>query len=177
MDKQERRKVKRIILLFVILIGVSFSIWLCNHAHSDEPSVEEINGEGLYIEGEKVPAQLVFVNKEGQDYVELPLVATMEALGYPVTWIDDTHAEIIINNTTYVADLQTVTLVKKGNESKLMSDCIAPVPGNPWGYTWARDGDIYVDQDIMEESLFRFLGIPATIAFDAEQRIVIIKKR
>lgn len=177
MGKKASRKVMGILSIFVILIGVAF-VYLFNHrASNEESSSKKICGEGLYVEGKQVPAQLVFVTKEGQDFVELPLIATMEALGYPVTWIDDTRAEIIINKTTYVADLQTATLVKKENEGKPMSDFIVPIPGNPWGYTWARDGDIYVDQDIMEESLFRFLDIPASIDFDMEQRCVIIEKR
>jgi hypothetical protein len=65
--------------------------------------------------------------------------------------------------------------VKKGNESKPMSDCIAPVPGNPWGYTWARDGDIYVDQYILKNSIFTDLQIPATVSVKFEQQRVDVR--
>lgn len=128
--------------------------------------------EGLYVNGKRVEAEIVFVNVEGRDYAELPLIVTLRALGYPVKWLDESRAEINIEGTVYIANLDTAGLYKEEYENHPMMDYVCAVPGSPWGYVSARDGDIFVDQNILRTSLFNCLHVPANIKLDPESERV-----
>ena len=158
-------KNKTFSFLALPLIVVMIVILLAGLAAASVQIRAESKGR-LYVNGQNVPAFLAFEVVNGTNYVEIPFLSSLEALGYLVEKKDDTVAVWDIEGNTYVSDL---SLYERGGfyniNSQHKSDEIFPAVGQDWGYRAVRDGDIYLDQLSLRTTLSE-LGINARVIVD-----------
>ena len=165
---------KKVIVIILSVFALGLLLLLVTMAESSTHNSADSQGE-LYINGQKIPAVLTFAEKNGTNYVEIPFLSSLEALGYLVEKEDDTVAVWDIEGNTYVSDL---SLYERGGfyniNSQHKSDEIFPAAGQDWGYRAVRDGDIYLDQLSLRTTLSE-LGINARVIVDfPNKRIDII---
>ncbi len=86
------------------------------------------------------------------DYADLPLVATLKALGAEVTWKSETKATIKINEIKYTLDLSDCSLTYSKNGQKI--DCIFAFPGGT-RFTEVRSQELIIDSRTFRHALIK----------------------
>ena len=126
----------------------------------------------LCVEGTDIPCNVVFHEERG--YVELPLLATIEALGYSVSIFDNDCYVMDVEGKKYYADLESESLVAIDDPHN--ENIIIPTPGETFQYKETRNNDIYIDQQTMR-TVFRFLDVDAIISVDFSNKNVVVSFR
>ena len=140
-------------LVLSIIIVISFAEKKSSHSGNLDAN--------LYVDGVQTPYVIAF--QEDQRYVELPILAVVKALGYPVREIDDNTFEAEVGEKIFLIDTTNGMVIDKDDPRS--EDIIISTPGASFYYKEARDGDIYVDQESMRTVLM-FMGIQATVRVD-----------
>lgn len=123
----------------------------------------------LYVDGRKVQTDTdVYIRYEDGSFVEIPIVAVMEAMGGKVEWTSNTTANIALNGKRFVLDTENYTFCEEGDQWS----CICPPPGTTRGLLCrAEDGELVVDSDSLTW-FFRAIGAEFSIAA-TEQKVYI----
>ncbi len=164
-----KNKARFFIVLSVLLTVIVLSCVIANKYIFQKQGTSP---KELYVNGQRVQAVLEFTEVNGKDYVEIPFLSVLEALGFQVSGENDTIAVWNIEDIEFISDLSASS---RGafykSSSPYKSDEIFPGIGQDWGYRKVRDGDIYLDQESLRTT-FSELGINAHIIIDFEQHHV-----
>lgn len=153
---------------FVSSCGKSNAAIKDNFSTNYEDVQDMSNNFTLIINGKNISSDKdLSINHEKQ-YAEIPLIATLRALGCQVEWVNAKRVEIIYNDTVYILNPKKKTLKKKGDSFNI----IAIAPGATHGvYCETVDQEFIIDSDSISYFLY-LLG--AQIAIDYDQDTVII---
>ena len=137
-----------------------------NTAESEKPDLGEskMGGEetsvsgslktALYVDGNQVPCEVVF--KEDLGYAEIPILAVVKALGYPIRQMNESTFEVEIGEKGFLVDIAEAEVVDKDDPH--LEDLIITTPGATFFFKEARNGDIFVDQYTLRTVLM-FMGV------------------
>lgn len=150
------------VLLVVLLITVirntankSFD----DKSDNDESNDVSSNGE-LYINGEMIPNNDVIVYS---DYMKLPLVLTLQNIGVNVEWLDNSTAELLINNAVYNLNLDERTLFKSEDNFNILQ----MAPGSKNYCCEPKEKEIVIDGATFN-IILRFVGLRECVDVDVD---------
>lgn len=161
---------KKMICFFLSLV-VCFFVSACdkNNTNTKDTSLgsreETQNVHGSYkliVNGKEIESDIALSINHEKQYAEIPLIATLNALGCQVEWVNEKRVEIRYNDTVYVLNPSAQTLVKSGDSFNM----IAVAPGATHGlYCEILDREFIIDSDSVSYFLSQ-LGAQITIDYE-----------
>ena len=137
-------KIKKILLiaipifLLLLLILIPYGYKLKRWIKGNSPYVEA----SLVINGTPVDNLTVLVNR---GYGRLPLMTTLEELGFEVVWENERIATVKIAETVYRVDFDEKTFCNSDPNQKQSHNLQISLPGERFGYLKVVDGDLWID--------------------------------
>ena len=147
----------RLVFLLILMLVISMGI---RAVHSSGPALGP-GDTGLKVNGRPIPCRIVYHQEQG--YAEIPVLAVLKALEFPVNQVEEKVYELKMGEKRYRIDTGNGAVVDEDDPHQ--EDMIITTPGATFFYEQARDGDIYVDQESLR-TLFLFLGVDARVRVD-----------
>ena len=169
---------KRIKLIMSVVVLLAISVTACGEHLDSHTNVQPVDSQcdvnttnlsaieaPIYVNGELIKDGVVAVFTDS--FVEIPLISVFESLGAKIYWESENKANLVLNNQTYIVDVNALTL-SKGN-----------VPNR--NYLFGKSGGAYIlyaqDKEIILDSytfvsLFERLGIDVHVNCDWEDFVV-----
>lgn len=156
------RKHNIIVFSVILLLLIGLIIYL---RYSSKP--------GLYVNGIYVTNKNVsFEEDKKGSYAKVPVIPVLKKLGADVAWKDDETAEIVFNGTTYVMDLESISICKECSDDNL-------IQGTPGGcrlvYEVVED-DIVIDDMALQTLLF-FMHNEVIVNINSERGTIRVHTR
>lgn len=162
---------KKIIICISLVLAVCFFVVSCEKNDTDvkdksltsQEETQNIRADyKLIVNGKDIATGTAFSINHEKQYAEIPLTATLSALGCQVEWVNDKSVEIRYNDTTYILNPSEQTLVKAGDSFNF----IAVAPGAAHGlYCETLDREFIIDSDSVSYFLSQ-LGAQITIDYE-----------
>lgn len=168
---------KKFVVCIAILLCLCVFLSACNKnepaAMQDAPNAyaDTQNRFTLIVNGETIAsAEALSVNPEEQ-YVEIPLLATLKALGCQVERVHKSKVKITYLDTVYILNPSKKTLRKKGDSFNM----IAVMPGAAHGvYCEAAGEEVRIDSDSVSWFLY-VLGFEISVNY-SDATVTVRKK-
>ena len=150
------------IFLICISLCLVFGLVSCNNHNNMKLA-------NLYVQEKSVECEHTFVCK---DYATIPLVITLEALGFGVAWEDDHIANLTYGSREYVLNLTERSLIEKNGT---MGNVLIPAPGSDVYSFEPTERDIIIDVRFFQGVMY-LLKMNVYVDWDVEERNIHIKK-
>lgn len=168
---------KKIIMCISLALAVCFLVSSCgkndvtteSNSLTNYEDMQNMNNHlKLTVNGKDISSdKFLSINHEKQ-YAEIPLIATLRALGCQVEWVNEKRVKIIYNDTIYILNPNKQTLKKRGDSFNI----IAIAPGATHGiYCKTLDQEFIIDSDSVSYFLY-LLGAKIVIDYDCNTVII-----
>ena len=158
---------KKSVICIAILLCLCIFLSACGQnepaAMQDTPKAyaDTQNRFTLIVNGETISSDKVLAVDPEKQYVEIPLLATLKALGCQVEWVHKNSVKITYNDTVYILNPSKKTLKKKGDSSNV----IAVMPGAAHEvYCEAAGEEVIIDSDSVSWFLY-VLGFEISVNY------------
>lgn len=164
-----------ICIAILLVIGVALSACGKNEpaAMQDTPKAYADTQKRftLIVNGEKISSDKALTVDPEKQYTEIPLLATLKALGCQVEWVHKSRVKITYDDTVYILNPSKKTLRKRGDSFNI----IAVMPGAAHGvYCEAAGEEVIIDSDSASYFLY-VLGFE--ISIDYTDATITVRKK
>lgn len=161
MDKGARCFMKKFFVLMLLILG-GLGLLSLHILHEDNPPGKC----ALLIINERSTTSYARINK---DFIELPLIEVLRGLGCTINYVDDNVTNIVVNNTLFTLETESLTLRECGDSTNLL----IPPPGNKFFSCKLSDGDIWLDNIALKGVLY-LMGIRVDVSYSSDDQIVTV---
>ena len=167
---------KKIFLMLLIIIVTILLLFLCWILFVKNAKKEISNQSETMLVG--IPGCLIvndvqICNDQVTVYpndAEVPLVATLEALGYKVTPVDQNISCVTSDNRTFTLDFNAITLTENGGDG---TNLLLSPPGNSYFCRKKTNSDVIIDVTTFN-AVVGLMGTKVYCTIDYERAIVIV---